>query len=309
MLPGCEPSRPGASGCRNGTGPKVNGIRHLLSGVGQTADMAGPRNTTRRHPSAGNVTARPALVAPGATPVALPPCSFPHGDESGPPAIRLGPDLDNENLSRLLGPLEGRRVLELGCGAGSAAVAMATAGARVTAVDSSTARLTRARTAAEMAEVRIEFHHGEPADLAFVRADSIDAVLAVYSLGAVEDLPRVFRQLHRVLTTGGPLLIALAHPLSLMVDWDPEETPTPWISRPFSSPGSVAWSVAGEEYLTHVHQTSTVFTALQRSNFRVDTLLEPEPVVSDQDSRSPHRSPTDSWVPPTLVMRARKEGI
>ncbi|MEZ5237702.1 MAG: class I SAM-dependent methyltransferase [Microthrixaceae bacterium] len=270
--------------------------------------MAGSRRTTRRHPSAGNVSARPALIGPDDSPASLPPCSFPHGDETGPPAVRLGPDLDNESLARLLGPLEGRRVLDLGCGSGGAAVAMARAGARVIAVDTSNARLTRARAAAELAEVHVEFHQAEAADLAFVRADSVDAVLAVYSLGTVADLPRVFRQLHRVLNTGAPLVISLAHPLSLMVDWDPEEGPTPWIARSFHGDAAVAWSVAGEESVTHLHHVSTVFTALQRSNFRVDTLLEPEPLVDAEESRSPHRSPIDAWVPPTLVVRARKEG-
>ena len=90
-------------------------------------------------------------------------------------------------------------MLDLGCGAGCGLGRHGPRGARVIAVESSTARLTRARAAAELAEVHVEFHHSDLADLAFVRADSIDAALAVYSLSRVQDLGRVFRQLHRVL--------------------------------------------------------------------------------------------------------------
>lgn len=270
--------------------------------------MAGIRQTSRRHPSAGNVTARPVLVHPDSTPTNLPPCSFPHGDESNLTAVRLGPDLDDDALAKLLGPLDGRRVLELGCGAGGNAVAIAREGARVIAVDPSNARLTRARSAAEMAEVRLEFHHSDLADLAFVRADSIDSALAVYSLSSVGDLSRVFRQLHRVLRPEAPLVISMPHPLSLMVDWDPAEAPTPWLTRTAWSTDAVTWMVAGDEGTAHIHQISDVFTALQRSNFRVDALLEPEPLLPATQSTSPHRIETDGWVPPTVVFRARKHG-
>ena len=79
-------------------------------------------------------------------------------------------------------------MLDLGCGAGAASVALARRGARVIAVEASTARLAQARPAADLAEVKIEFHHSDLADLAFVRADSIELVIAVYSLAGVQDL-------------------------------------------------------------------------------------------------------------------------
>jgi SAM-dependent methyltransferase len=258
----------------------------------------------RRHPSAGNLSRKPSLVEADGPP-SLPPPSFPHGDEPSGAKVRFGPGLDHDTLLRLLGPTEGRRVLDLGCASGSAAVALARAGARVTAVDPSTSRLTRARHAADLAEVKIELHHCDLADLAFVRADSVDAVLAVYSLSQVQDLGRVFRQLHRVMVPDAPLVVSLPHPLASMLEWDPEEQASPWLARSFWAEHPVAWHVAGDEGVTHVHQVSTVFTALQRSNFRVDTLLEPRP---EPGSWSAHRSRLDDWVPPTVVFRARKVG-
>ena len=284
------------------------GVREHPAGVYQTSAMAGspPHDETRRHPSAGNVSSRPTLVQPDEPLEPLPAISFPHGEEPGRAEVRLGPDLDHTSLVRLLGPLDGRRVLDLGCAAGSAAVAMARAGARVTAIDPSTARLTRARHAAEVAEVKVEFHHSDLADLAFVRADSIDAALAVYSLSQVQDLSRVFRQLHRVLSPEAPLVLSLPHPFATMLEWDHEEQTSPWLTRTFWSEHPLAWRVAGDEGSTHVHQVSAVFTSLQRSNFRVDTLLEPRPEPGAPGSL--HRSALDEWVPPTVVIRARKQG-
>ena len=50
-------------------------------------------------------------------------------------------------MIRLLGPVRGKRVLELGCGAGDTAVRFAQQGATVIGVDSSAEHIASARTA------------------------------------------------------------------------------------------------------------------------------------------------------------------
>lgn len=156
---------------------------------------------------------------------------------------------------RLIGHPAGKRVLELGCGRRSAAVDLALQGAKVIAVDSDADRLAAVRAKAEAQEARVELHQGDLADLAFLRADTIDAIYSEGGLDQVIDLPRVFRQAHRVLRPEAPLVFSLPHPA---VDPEPGRT------------------------------LSDVFMALVRTNFRVDSLLEP-------GGR-------------TLVLRARKVG-
>jgi len=157
---------------------------------------------------------------------------------------------------RLIGHAAGKRVLELGCGPRSAAIDLAREGAKVIAVDADEERLMALRREAEREEAKVELHHGDFADLAFLRADTIDAIFSDTALAAVADLPRVFRQAHRVLRPDGPLVFTLPHPNA---ELEPQRT------------------------------VSDIFMALIRTNFRVDTLLEP-------GGR-------------TLVLRGRKEGI
>ena len=168
----------------------------------------------------------------------------------------MAPSSSGSEHIRLIGNAAGKRVLELGCGPGSAAVDLALQGAKVIAVDTDEERLSRVRRAAEEAEAKVELHHGDVADLAFLRADTIDAVFSDRVLGEVVDLPRVFRQAHRILRPDGPLVFSLPHP-----------------------------ALAAEGNRT----ISDVFMALVRTNFRVDTVLEPS-------GR-------------TLALRGRKEGI
>lgn len=320
MLPGVLPGRPADSGWRNGTSTNdtgaaaprlVDGPRY---GVARRSDFhpmsehASPLRSSRRHPSAGNLSIRPALVRDDLSRIQLPSASFPHGSEQAGEVVQFGPDLDHEQLEKLIaavGSLAGRRVLDLGCGAGSASVAIARRGARVIAVESSTARLTQARHAAEIAGVKVEFHHSDLADLAFLRADSVELVVAVYSLSSVQDLGRVFRQLHRVMRPDGALVLSVPHPLALMLEADNDEQQSPYLTRSTWSDQAITWRSGGDEGITHVHQIGDIFTTLLRSNFRVDAMVEP-PVLHDRVSV--HSSPLRDWVPSTLVVRARKVG-
>src|ERR1700722_4604075 len=134
--------------------------------------------------------------------------------------VHYGPDIPTEVELRLLGDLRGKRVLELGCGGAQCSIAFAKAGATAIGVDFSAEQLAFARRLAEREEVRLDLRHGDLADLAFLRADSIDLAFSAYAFGYVEDLNRVFRQVHRVLKVGAPLVFSLPHPAYDMIDDD-----------------------------------------------------------------------------------------
>jgi len=216
--------------------------------------------------------------------------------------VAYGPDIPTEADLRLLGRLEGKRVLELGCGGGPASVAMAKQGAKVIAVDPSADQIGHARRLCEREDVTVELHQGDLADLAFVRADTIDVCLSVFALGMVADLDRVFRQVHRVLRPDGPFVISLPHPLWRAVD---RSTP-PGLRRPYWDSTPHPWTEGGESGQDHPVTITELFTGLVRANFRVDVILEPEPPASGPRSRWWQEAM--AWLPSTLVVRARKVG-
>src|SRR5204862_283944 len=68
--------------------------------------------------------------------------------------------------------------------------------------------------------VRVEWHEGDAADLAFLRADSIDLAFATGLLGEVDDVDRLLRQVQRVLRPGPPFVFSFDHPIALALGRD-----------------------------------------------------------------------------------------
>ena len=224
------------------------------------------------------------------------------GAALSPDVVRYGPGLYERDL-RLLGHVAGRRVLELGCGAGSSAVAMAKAGAKVIAIDEDADNLAATREAAARHDVRVETHHGSLAELAFVRADTIDAAVSSYGLAGVDDIDRVFRQVHRVLRPDRPFVFSLPHPAFALLNPD---DPVPRIQRAWADPAPLAWSADSPGGAPDRPRTlGSLFTSLTRANFVVDGVAEP---MVDKTAAGDAWCEALRWVPPTLVIRARKQG-
>jgi SAM-dependent methyltransferase len=211
-------------------------------------------------------------------------------------AAHYGPDIGTEADFRLLGDVKGKRVLELGCGGAQCSIAFAKQGATAIGIDSSAEMLSVARRLCEQEEVKVELRHGDMADLAFLRAESVDVVFSSYAFGYVDDLDRVFRQVNRVLKAAAPLVFSLPHPAWLMVGDDTTDPPV--VRRSYFDRSPVAYERNGITFTEYQHTVSDLFGGLTRSGYRVDTVLEPEPVGT-----APSR-----LVPRTLIIRARKEG-
>ena len=195
-----------------------------------------------------------------------------------------GTDGPTERDLRLLGDVRGKRMLELGCGTGSVSIALAQQGAVVIGVDGDHDRLERARGRDDAADVRIDWHEGDLADLAFLRADSIDAVVSVHALAEVDDIARVFRQVERVLKPGSAFVFSYEHAIGLCTGPDGTLAHSPFDRGPIT---------VGDRTV-YVRTDAEVFTELHRAGLRVDSLVEPRPA--------------GSWVPANVIWRVRPDG-
>ena len=192
-------------------------------------------------------------------------------------SIWYGDNVADDSELRLCGDIVGKRVLELGIASASNAISMAAAGARAIAIDPSSDKIARLRAAAEAAEVKVECHHGELADLGLATSGSIDLVVAAHTLANIDDLPRLLRQVHRVLKLGAPFVVAMHHPVAAMFDGV-----DPTARRPYGA-GGVTFS--------------ELYMAYERTSFHFDAMYELHT-----------RHVRDAVSPSVLVLRARKLG-
>ena len=192
--------------------------------------------------------------------------------------VSFGSSVHNESELRICGDLRGKRVLELGLfGSVPNCVAMASQGARSIAIDPSGDSIARARQAAINAEVVVEFHEGELADLGFLMNAVIDMAVCVHHINFDSDIARLFRQVHRVLRPEAGFVFAVTHPMSAVFDGN---DPT-----------------ARRQYGSTTPTIGELTMALQRANFSIDVMHELTPLHQPR-----------AVAPSTLVVRARKLG-
>ena len=201
--------------------------------------------------------------------------------QTGPvttPAISFGRDIPDESELRICGDITGgKRAIELGISRAHNALAFALAGAKAIAVDPDTSKIEALRSAATTAEVTVECHVTDLADLGFATSGSVELVLANHTIDDdIEDFGRLLRQVHRVLKASRPFVIAVPHPFAGVHSTDEYGSKV----LPYGSVGRTI----GDWHIQ-----------LSRANFRVDRILE-----LGVTEISP--------VPTTMVIRAQKEG-
>ncbi|MCC6898649.1 MAG: class I SAM-dependent methyltransferase [Polyangiaceae bacterium] len=113
---------------------------------------------------------------------------------------------ETEVVFGLAGPLDGRRVLDVGAGDGTYALEAAARGAQVTALDAEQGMLDAARARAERRGVQVELQRGRAEDLPLA-AGSFDVVLAITVLCFVPAAQLAVREMARVLAPGGRLVL------------------------------------------------------------------------------------------------------
>ena len=123
----------------------------------------------------------------------------------------------------LLGPVRGRRILELGCGAAAGARWLQEQGATVAALDLSAGMLRHAVEAASRSGVRVPLVQADALALPFGTA-SFDIVCTAFgAVPFVADSAAVMREVARVLRPGGSWVFSITHPMRWIFFDEPGE--------------------------------------------------------------------------------------
>lgn len=195
----------------------------------------------------------------------------------------------------LLPPLEGRRVLDAGCGSGWYAEELLRRGAEVTAFDAEPrfVELTRARTGGRARVLVADL--AKP--LAFAADGAFDAVVAPLVLHYVEDWDAMLAELARVLRPGGTLVFSTHHPF---MDWQEFRTDDYFRTERLTD----EWDVGTVRFWRR--PLTAMADALAGAGFVLERLLEPRPLDGYRDA-APDWHARLSTRPWFLHVRARRE--
>ena len=260
---------------------------------------------TSGHPTTRNLA--PAPDGPPPEPTGPLSASYPEAGDQPTDAVAYGPDIATEATFRLLGNLADKRVLQLGLrvgrrgrrhgppgGAGSSRSTRRCTASRRPGPTSSRPRSRSSCTRATWPSCR----SSGP-----TRSTSPSAC---YALANVDDLDRVFRQVHRVLHPECVFVFSLPHPAYAMLAADEADTDGVPVIRSYFDRSVRPWFTDTDQGEERIRTIGDLHTSLSRANFRVDTILEPEPAGGNH---GPFWTDAMDWAPATLVIRARKEGI
>jgi SAM-dependent methyltransferase len=197
----------------------------------------------------------------------------------------------------LLPDVNGKDVLDAGCGNGWYADWLAREGARIVAVDRSRDMVT---LATERLEGRARVIQGDVSDLGDTLASgSFDIILSSLVVHYLADLSKTFREWARLLRPGGTLVFSTHHPVH---------------EKRIPNPGYLCaelieenWSWLGERMRYYQRPLRDLTDPLFAAEFLIERISEPTPSQALKN-RDPKGYEQLSRVPAFIFVRARKGG-
>jgi len=205
-------------------------------------------------------------------------------------------------LLDLVGPVAGRRVLDLACGHGTIAREMARRGASVVGLDLSTCLLAEALERETAEPLGIGYIQADAASSDTLASETFEAVVCSFGLSDIDEVHSVIGNVARLLAPSGLFVFSILHPCFPGVtrvsgSWPPNATYYDegwWLAD-----GEL--SIIRREVGANHRMVSTHLNTLIDAGLAIDRIVEPRPEEDWAYGR-----PGAGALPVYLVVRTRK---
>ncbi len=119
----------------------------------------------------------------------------------------------NPVLFKMVGKVNGKKVLDLGCGSGYISRILAKKGATVTGIDSSKVMISIAKEKETRGKLGIDYLMMDASNLKGLGSGSFDFVVSAMALHDIKDIKNTIRECGRVLKPKGKLIFSIVHPV------------------------------------------------------------------------------------------------
>ncbi len=214
----------------------------------------------------------------------------------------------------LMGDVSGKLVLDLGCGSGEYALALARKGAKITGLDISGKCLDLVQEKAKNENVDMDLVHGSISDLNIFNRQ-FDMVFSSTTMHYVKDIMAAFRQVNSLLKNDGTFLLSVVHPFYTatypLADYKNVDKYATFGLRYFNHkvrkyvPPWAKFCTVNHCICYH-HTVEDYFNALTGAGFTIESLVEPEPLQILKE-KHPRRYYEMMNTPVFLIFNCRKK--
>lgn len=213
------------------------------------------------------------------------------------------------SVLEMMGPVNGKDILDLYCGAGYFSRRLSSLGAKVTAVDSSERLIGIAREINEREHCKIQYAVAEPTDLSVIEDSMFDDIVCNMGIMSTRDLAGTVAELARLVKLGGRFIFSVVHPCFSMPDacWVRDADGKPLyeaVDNYFTEgwwPSDLANPIRERGKIKH-RTLSAYVNALSTRGFNVRRIFEPRP-APDVLTLRPHLD-VFNRVPAAMVVEA-----
>ena len=226
---------------------------------------------------------------------------------------RYGPLSVTEPELQLIDNLQGKSVLELGCGSGHTLCYLwkDKQASELWGLDLSQEQLRFTRELLEQENIPARLFLASMDENPGIPGSYFDLVVSIYSLGWTPNLPRTLSLVYSYLKPGGKFIFSWEHPVYQCFDYDPNSGKY-FINHSYldESP-EVKPSWRGVEIILQPRKFSTYVNAICEAGLMIERLIESEPdlnLAREQDYAPEkwYSVPRAQLIPTTFIMRASK---
>ncbi|NUT32320.1 MAG: class I SAM-dependent methyltransferase [Hamadaea sp.] len=205
-----------------------------------------------------------------------------HGEFLGDARFIWGPEGLDEAWAGILGEVAGRRILEIGCGAGQCGRWLITQGATAIGLELSDRQLRHSRGLDERSGVVLPVVQADAQHLPFA-SGSFDIVCSAYgAMPFVADAGAVLAEVFRALRPGGRFAFSVSHPIRWCFLDEPGEEGLYAVSSYFDRRPYVEEDAQGvATYVEHHRTVGDWVRLVNAAGFRLTDLVEPEWTVGN----------------------------
>lgn len=191
----------------------------------------------------------------------------------------------------MIGDVEGKKVLDAGCGNGYLSRLLSKKGAEVVGIDISRRAIEMAKGMEDRVKMGIEYYVGSVSNLSLFEDSGFDIVVSNIVLPGIQDIDAAINEFYRVLRAGGKLVISLLHPcfstpkvrgwIRKPIDSDKPEDWIHWKVDRYFERTIEEWKYLGLSPVYSFHRPlSDYMTSLIRAGFVITDFEEPRPDTS-----------------------------